>query len=483
LAFWVCNYTNLSSQEIKTFAHIDNPFVNAHAELIDAQGFIFVKKESNIVPGYFVSNFREFTNLSENDTLKLKKSDVSDDGVIHNEYAQFHNDLEVEAGFLFEHVKDGRVILINGSIIEGLKFSLPPIIDEITALKIALEYINADLYAWQDAQREQFLQEIENNPNATYYPKGKLLLGLNNNLRLVKENYHQVWSFNIEGSEPVFSIQIYIDAQSGQIIRNHSLRHQNGPGTTTYNGVQILDTRWAGGIFHGHHHLETNENNRRIQTRTQGYNHITNDEDDNWMDKTASQVSAHWTTTMAWDYFQNTHNRWGLDGNGLGVSVTANSNDGTCGAWWTSGTIQIANCLSNGDMTALDIVSHEFTHAITDNEADLTYAGESGALDESFSDIFATQLDGDWTIGELTPLGAFRSLSNPNSTGHPSTYIVDPLWFNTIGCTPVPGLPPGNDDCGVHANSGVQNHWFYLLSVGGGSKWHFCARNWCFKGC
>jgi bacillolysin len=453
------------SQETPTFVNPDNPFVIQNASRVEAGGYIYLRENSNIQPGFYVSNYKIFTGLSDLDQLVLVKSDQSDDGVMHNEYAQYYNGLRVEGAYLFEHVRDGKVMLINGTLVEQIALPTQIAVLEQEALRKALAYLNSETYAWQDASMETLLKEEEENPDATHYPKGNLLVGLVNDLKPVKENYRSVWAFEIVSKQPSFAVQVYVDAISGQIIRKHSLRHENGPGTTLYNGTQTLDTKWFGGLFHGHHHLQTNEFGRSIVTYTTGSPHITNDEDDIWTDKTPGQVSAHWGATMAWDYYKNTHSRNGANGGGGRVDVIANFPE--CRAFQGGNKLTFGTCgtVQTGDMAALDVVGHEFTHIVTSSEANLIYVGEPGALNESFSDIFATQLDGNYTLGEDTPLGAVRDLSFPGRgmPPQPSTYRTDPFWIGTVSCIPT-NL---NDACGVHINSGVQNHWFYLLSEGG----------------
>jgi hypothetical protein len=94
----------------------------------------------------------------------------------------------------------------------------------------------------------------------------------------------------------------------------------------------------------------------------------------------------------------------------------------------------------------------------------LVYAGESGALNESFSDIFGEMIENyvagpnDWLMGEDRTDGAIRDMSDPNDFSDPDTYLGT-FWKNTCGgCS---------DNGGVHSNSGVQNYWFYLVAVGG----------------
>ena len=114
-------------------------------------------------------------------------------------------------------------------------------------------------------------------------------------------------------------------------------------------------------------------------------------------------------------------------------------------------------------MNPLDVVGHEITQGVTQQTAGLVYQGESGALNESFSDIlgsyaeyyaFNTIDEALWTIGDKISLK--RSLSNPKSHNQPDTYQGS-KWASTSG----------GDNGGVHTNSGVMNHWFYLTSQGG----------------
>jgi hypothetical protein len=107
----------------------------------------------------------------------------------------------------------------------------------------------------------------------------------------------------------------------------------------------------------------------------------------------------------------------------------------------------------------LDICAHEIGHGICQSTANIVYYGESGAINESLSDIWAACVEywaapnkQRWQIGE--DLGSFfRSMSNPNLRGQPDTYGGGAYWTGIYA--------------NVHVNSGIMNHWFYLLSDGG----------------
>ena len=100
----------------------------------------------------------------------------------------------------------------------------------------------------------------------------------------------------------------------------------------------------------------------------------------------------------------------------------------------------------------LDVTAHEVTHALTDETADLEYRGESGALNESMSDIFGSNLDpDDWTIGEDLPDGAIRDMADPERFDQPA-HVDD-----------YRALPDTVDNGGVHINSGIPNHAYFNM--------------------
>jgi bacillolysin len=117
----------------------------------------------------------------------------------------------------------------------------------------------------------------------------------------------------------------------------------------------------------------------------------------------------------------------------------------------------------------LDVVAHELTHGVTDYTSQLEYLGESGALNEAFSDMLGTSVEfyfqqagtargqADYLIGEdvIRP-GGFRSLSNPDLFGQPDHYS---RFVRTL-----------EDNGGVHTNSGIPNHAFYLAIEGGRNR-------------
>jgi Zn-dependent metalloprotease len=119
----------------------------------------------------------------------------------------------------------------------------------------------------------------------------------------------------------------------------------------------------------------------------------------------------------------------------------------------------------DGYAASLDVTAHELTHAITDRTADLEYKCQSGALNESMSDIFASNVDSDdWEIGEDLPGGALRDMAHPEN-GHP------PQPGNVRDFVEMPNDGnPYNDSGGVHYNSGIPNRAYYLMVQSIGRK-------------
>lgn len=145
--------------------------------------------------------------------------------------------------------------------------------------------------------------------------------------------------------------------------------------------------------------------------------------------------------------------------------------------------------LFNRFTAALDVIGHELTHGVTQCEARLRYDGQSGALNESFSDVFGSLVkqralkqsagDADWLIGEglFTPRVKGRAI---RSMREPGTAYDDP----TLGKDPQPGHMDGfvetaDDNGGVHINSGIPNRAFCLAATAiGGAAWERAGRVW-----
>ena len=206
-------------------------------------------------------------------------------------------------------------------------------------------------------------------------------------------------------------------------------------------------------------------------------------------------LDAHWGMEKTIDFYKEKFNRNGYDNQGSVVYQLVNQPStplgllggmygNACAIGGQEPAIMIygmGEISSNSErmskstrsLVSLDIMAHEYSHLVTRSNGNggLEYLGESGALNESFSDIMGISIlknvtgYADWLIGSdiMIYLSNVRSMSNPNNgedglKPQPDTY-EGLHWAN-----PKDKL---TDNGGVHTNSGIQNYWFYLLTEGG----------------
>lgn len=170
-------------------------------------------------------------------------------------------------------------------------------------------------------------------------------------------------------------------------------------------------------------------------------------------------------------YYLKTFNRDSYDGKGGVISIipnfsmimasTGKATTDCRNAFWYNQGHTMAICQNMG---APDVIMHEFTHGVTMYKMSTKLIAQTGSINESVSDIMATALDPDWTIGEDTPLGVLRYMDNPPQKGQP-----DRMYSPNFQCSANPGeqCSSANGNCWVHQNNGVLNKAFYLMSQGG----------------
>jgi len=193
----------------------------------------------------------------------------------------------------------------------------------------------------------------------------------------------------------------------------------------------------------------------------------------NWSNPTA--VSAHYNAGTVYDYFASTFQRNSIDGRGGTIisifNVTDENEEEMDNAFWNGVGIFYGN--GNQDFfslaASLDVAAHEIGHGVTQTSANLEYIGQSGALNEHFSDVFGVMVDrNDWQLGETVvrpgtfPTGALRDMQNPNNGG---TRLGHPGWqpAHMDEYQSLPNTPQG-DNGGVHVNSGIVNRAFVLFA-------------------
>lgn len=182
-------------------------------------------------------------------------------------------------------------------------------------------------------------------------------------------------------------------------------------------------------------------------------------------------------------FFANSFNRWSYDGQGSEINAAVNTlrigffdvlGQKENAAWigpWKMFTFGAGSDRLGGFESELDIVAHEFTHAVIGSTSNLAYEGQSGALNESLADVFGATIRHQFAatatpflIGDAVLKGEFqkratalRNMLDPRQGLVPQPGTMAEMG-NTSGCKPT----PNNDNCGVHVFSGIPNRAFAL---------------------
>jgi len=413
--------------------------------------------------------------LGNNCEFILSDQLTDDIGYTHYKYQQTFNGYPIENAIIILHTFQDKVKSINGLAYTSAHINGSLSQSKNAARSAALDYVNADSYKWEIPVEETHIKSIEDDPTASYFPEGEVVyiqeFSDSPQLRLA-------YKFNIYAHEPISRAWIYVDAVTNKIIfEDKIIKHIDVSGTaiTAYSGTRtITSDSYTGGY-------RLRETGRGNGIETYDMNQTTafgsavdfSDADNTWNNVNADldeyATDAHWGAEMTYDYYFNQHNRNSIDGNGFALKSYVHYHNGQGAAFFNA--FWNGNWMTYGDgngsnispLTTVDICGHEVTHGLTSLTAGLIYQGESGALNESFSDIFGTCIENyarpnnwNWTVGE--DIGTiFRSMSNPNQANDPDTYEGN-FWIQ---------VDSSFDNGGVHINSGVQNHWFYLLTAGG----------------
>ncbi len=199
-----------------------------------------------------------------------------------------------------------------------------------------------------------------------------------------------------------------------------------------------------------------------------------------------------------YDLYYNIYNRNSVDNKGLKLDSTVHYQKGYDNAFWNGQQmvygdgdedLPVSERLFNRFTIALDVIGHELTHGVTQYTANLAYWQQPGALNESLSDVFGSLVkqyqnkqsasDADWLIGQ----GLFTSNVHGvalRSMKAPGTAYDDPV----LGKDPQPAnmkdyVTTAEDNGGVHINSGIPNHAFYVTSIEiGGNAWEKAGMIW-----
>ena len=440
LLFGLGSYATVTAQDLSA---------NAGKSLIKPEKALSAARKAGV--------FREFFPLTEHDQMRPVKTEKDRLDFTHDRYQQLYKGLEVEGAVYTVHAKNDRVESLSGRFATIGNLPVNPSISEKKALERALSHVGAQEYVWENCQDAD-----------AGLPTGQLVVfpghpSVNSKPRLA-------YKFDIYASSPLYRAYVFIDAHTGDYITAYDrICHGDVPATghAIYQGnvsftadqtgptsFRLRQTASGNGIET--YDMQNGTDYASAVDVTSAASHFTTDD---------VAVQAHYGAEEVYDYFFNEHGRNSYDGAGSKILSYVHYGVNFVNAFWDGSrmTYGDGDGVTTTALVALDVCGHEIAHAVTEHSANLIYQNESGALNESFSDIFGEAVEhhatgsNDWLIGsEFFPGGgAIRSMSNPNLYDNPDTYLGD-HWYFGLG-----------DNGGVHINSGVQNFWFYLLVTGG----------------
>jgi len=390
-----------------------------------------------IARGFLDENRALFKLRSVAEELQFLRNEADKQlGWSHVRMSQVYQGLPVFGYQLVVHLDaQNQVVTVNGHFRPGIDLDTTPKIAQADAEQIALD----DLLDVQLATAER------SRVKATILrDKTQLMIHVDRS-----DQPRLTWHVTIMTDSPLGQWRYFVNARRAQVVHQFdSLAH--GKRRMTYSADNSTDV--PGRLL-----IDEGERSRD-----------------------AIAQAAHDGAGKVYDYYFNTFKRDGLDDQGSPMVSTvhygSDPEDAENAAW-----IGEAQQMIYGDggkifkplAYGLDVIGHEFTHGIIDNTSSLIYEGQSGALNESYADVFGALIDrGNWTIGETViksppfPLKYLRSLEDPNGRGSydardPLSSVGQPAHMNEYADLP---YTRKGDNGGVHVNSGIPNLVAFLIA-------------------
>ncbi len=474
--------------------------------------------------------FKELFKTPEQTSFLQQKQETDKLGFTHQKMQQYYKGVKVEFGTAVLHSQNGTVKSVSSEYYPVEEMNVTPTLNNKQAFNRAVAHIGAQHYMWEypDAAKEMdnykkpegelvilpnfdSAKNVEkiNDFNLAYkfdifatnpLSRGYLYIDARNGTALFYDAIiKHATTFGHVGNVPV-TVETENEYCNRTANEMETTFLASGTAQTRYSGTKTIETTLSGSSY------ILSDAGRKVYTRDalhqapgSSYPYVSNyqqftDNDNNWTtaehsaNKDNAALDAHWGAMMTFDYWQQKHGRNSYDGNGAQIRSYVHVDNNYNNAFWNGSVMSYGDgsCISEGcngfdALTSIDVAGHEIGHAVTTYTANLAYQRESGGLNEGFSDIWGAAIEhfakgngsdispsaAVWLIGDeidrRSGSAALRSMSNPTSLGQPDTYGGQ-YWQNPNCGTPT----NSNDYCGVHTNSGVLNHWFYL-SVAGGS--------------
>nr|WP_294938886.1 M4 family metallopeptidase [uncultured Flavobacterium sp.] len=464
---------------------------------------------------YAIAQFGKLYKLDKSYSYQTIRTTSDVTGMSHERIQQYYKGIKIEFGTVITHSRDGKVVSVNGELYNASSTNLKAVLSPAAGLQKAIAITGATKYVWDDLEQAAAMEYTK--------PTGELVL-----FPIVKTGVVRLaYKYDVYAMEPISREEVFVDAITGDILfRNPIIKHAHGlisnkqaeqyskeveaitvgsksmfvsaSADTRYSGNRTIETSFNAGLSKYVLEDVTRGNGvvtyNSARTNTMPSTHF-QDTDNNWTsaehnnaNKDNAALDAHWGAIKTYDFWKNTFNRNSFDDNNGQIKSYVHYDDVPGGAGWSNaqwtGSVMRYGDGSTNPLTSVDVIGHEIGHGVCQYTANLAYQNQSGAMNEGFSDIWGACIEqyakfgnlnagqdtaspgtlGVWKIGEELFASPLRSMSYPNSRSNPDTYKG--TYYTTTAddgnCTP----SQANDNCGVHNNSGVLNHWFYILTAG-----------------
>ena len=367
----------------------------------------------------FVNTYGGAFGLADSSQVRMMGVPQADAlGLEHVRLQQVHQGVPVRGGELIVHLRGSRAIAANGHAANDLPESVIAAIPASSALAEARQVI-------EKYRPDAISDALYSEPHLEIFNRGLLSDSVNDGSRL---------AWYVEATGPALREFIWVDAQVGVVLLNFS---------------QIADAKSRS--VYTSNHTSTLPGSL---LRTEGGAATGDTDADNAYDYAG----------ITYDYYLTNHGRDSFDNAGSTIASSVHYCQTGCpfgNAFWNGSQMVYGDGFASAD----DVVAHELTHAITERSANLVYYVQSGALNESFSDIFGETVDlGDgvgndasgvrWKMGEDLSIGAIRDMMTPTIYSNPGK-MSDSAYFV---CSNQAYTNSSADHGGVHTNSGIPSH-------------------------
>lgn len=432
----------------------------------------------------------EFGLLNAHAEFKLLEAIEDGRGYKDVRLDQLHNGVEVFGGQIMTHLdNNGALVDVSGHFYDDARIDTTPMINEAQAIEAAKSALgHSGEFSEEPVARLVILPEKvrtgeDKVEGATLTYLVQLLVE-----EIQKQGNHQYFINALDGSVRWYYDDTQREVGTGKGFFHKKVKIDTSPHES--GGFTLLDPERGFSRVRDGNLLSPKDPN-------EGVGSTLIDFDNRWGNGKPSNiqtqaVDAYYGIAKIWDYFEQ-YGWFGVDGKGKGITglirarflySDSNGNEriySDNATYSPNGNIirfGSGDGITTNPWIAIDTVGHEFTHAVTKYSADLIYAKESGAINESFSDIFGTAIEffadpenADYLRAEdiFIQGGFLRDMQDPTRAGHPDHYA------DRVGRTCL--IPdPSNDWCGVHTNSGIMNKAFYLMAEGGTHRGTFVPK-------